>query len=224
MNSILADMLATGRVQTPAGSELPLHSHLPQLEGEILHAWVVALKPARLLEIGLAYGVSALFICDALGPQASVSYHIVDAFQQRDWHGCGVFNLNRAGYEGRYTLHEEPSELCLPGLLAQGYRFEFAFIDGFHTFDHALVDFFYINRMLEVGGVVVFDDIQLPAIQKLLAYISTYACYKPLLLPEQFRHHRVIRVRQMMGTPPVRIAGFIKTAPDERPWNWYHDF
>jgi len=45
---------------------------------------------------------------------------------------------------------------------AQGERIDFAFIDGAHTFDHVLVDFFYIDRMLNVGGIVAFDDVGFP--------------------------------------------------------------
>ena len=53
---------------------------------------------------------------------------------------------------------------------AQGERIDFAFIDGAHTFDHALVDFFYIDRMLNVGGIVAFDDLGFPCIEKVCRF------------------------------------------------------
>lgn len=45
MNPVLAELLATGQVKTPQGEIRPLHSHLPQLEGELLQMWLTACKP-----------------------------------------------------------------------------------------------------------------------------------------------------------------------------------
>lgn len=224
MNSLLSTILSERLAYTPDGGTLPLHSHLDRLEGELLQAWLRECAPTNILEIGMAYGISSLFICDAIQQWTGVTYDIVDPFQYRDWHGCGVHHLNLAGFHGKFTLHEKPSEICLPQLLAQGLRLDFAFIDGFHTFDHTLLDFFYVNRMLKVGGVVVFDDVPLPSIQKVLAYIAGYPCYEPLSMPVAFQKHRTIRIRRMMNSPLLRIAGFVKTATDDRPWHWYHEF
>ena len=58
-----------------------------------------------------------------------------------------------------------------PRLAAAGSRIQFAFIDGWHTFDHALVDFFFVDRMLDVGGIVVIDDVGYPSIRRLCHFI-----------------------------------------------------
>ena len=224
MNPVLAELLATGQVKTPQGEARPLHSHLPRLEGELLQMWLVACAPVRLIEIGLAYGVSSLFIGDALPTQNGVQYHIIDPHQSAQWEDIGKTNLDRAGFAGCYILHQEPSELCLPRMLAQGLTFEFAFVDGFHTFDHALVDFFYLNRMLTVGGIIVFDDIFLPSLQKLCAYIRGYPCYREFPFPAEFLRRREVRVRRMMQAPLTRLCAFQKTAEDTRFWDWYHEF
>ncbi len=224
MNDLLSKILAEKRAYTPDGQAFPLHSHIDQLEGEVLQFWIGEKKPEHILEIGMAYGVSSLFICDAIRQRMDVTYDIIDPFQYQDWQGCGVHHLNLAGFRGRFILHEQPSEICLPRLLAANYHCDFAFVDGFHTFDHALIDFFYINRMLDVGGVVVFDDVHLSSIRKLLAYIASYPCYQALPIPATFQQHRAIRVRRMMQTPETRIAGFKKIDADKRDWRWYHEF
>jgi predicted O-methyltransferase YrrM len=72
--------------------------------------------------------------------------------------GLGLANLDRAGYARLVEFHDEPSYRALPALEAAGQRIEFAFIDGWHTFDYVMVDFFYVDRMLRVGGIVVLDD------------------------------------------------------------------
>lgn len=221
---LIQQIFSSQLVTTRDGKNLPLHSHLPLIEGQILQAWLEELRPARVLEIGMAYGISSLFICDAMRRIGPFEYHIIDPFQHTHWQSVGVANMERAGFSYCFILHFERSEICLPRLLKQQNRFDFAFIDGFHTFDHALVDFFFVNRMLEVGGIVLFDDLHLPSLQKVLAYIESYPCYKPLLLPIDWENHHVIRVRRLMNSPVARIGGFVKIAEDERPWDWYHDF
>lgn len=224
MLPLLQEIFSSQVVISEDGERLPLHSHLSLVDGQLLQTWLYEIRPKRALEIGMAYGISSLFICEALTQIGFDDYQIVDPFQHTDWRYIGVTNMRRAGFQDAFILHAEPSELCLPGLLRQQDRFDFAFIDGFHTFDHALVDFFFINRMLEVNGIVVFDDIQLPSIQKLMAYIASYPCYKPLALPADWEHHRAIRVRRLMNSPLTRIGGFMKVADDQRLWSWYHEF
>ena len=73
-----------------------------------------------------------------------------------------------------FTFHERKSEYILPKLAEEGNKFDFAFIDGWHTFDHTLIDFFYLNRMLDIGGILVIDDVGMPAINKLSRFIHTY--------------------------------------------------
>ena len=96
------------------------------------------------------------------------------------WRGIGLANVLRAGY-GHFTrLIEEPSYRALPELERSGQHIDFAFIDGWHTFDFGLVDFFYIDRMLNVGGVVAFDDANWPAIRKLCRFVNTNLSYSLL--------------------------------------------
>ena len=68
--------------------------------GAVLQAIVRDVKPSVSLEVGLAYGISALFICDALAELQQPFMHIViDKYQNLHWHGIGLRNLRDAGYE-----------------------------------------------------------------------------------------------------------------------------
>ena len=79
-------------------------------------------------------------------------------------------------------FYEDLSFECLPRLFSEGVRVDFAFIDGQHTFDYALVDFFLVDKLLNVGGVVVLDDFGFASVQKVCRYISSnleYVCIGP---------------------------------------------
>ena len=110
--------------------------------------------------------------------------------------------------------------------MVSGRRIQAAFIDGWHTFDHALIDFFYVNRMLDEGGIVMFDDANWPAITKLIRYVMKYPCY------EYFAGGDVNFVRSigrdvMRGCLPRLMPSIVvlrKTAKDDRSWDWYAHF
>lgn len=60
-----------------------------------------------------------------------------------------------------------PSEVALP-TLAGGERLDLVFVDGCHGFPSPIIDWFYGAGLLRKGGVVVFDDVQLPQVNVLL--------------------------------------------------------
>jgi predicted O-methyltransferase YrrM len=211
MNAVLTKILATKQVTKADGTCAPLHSHIPHFECEIIQQWLQAYGCSRVIEIGLAYGISSLFICDAVAQQHNLIYHIIDPYQQRDWSGIGLYNLAAAGYGACVEFHEEPAESCLRRLWQAGFRCDFALIDGDHTFEKVFGDFFWINQLLVMGGLVVFDDIQLPAIQQVVDYVQHLPGYQPLPLPADSLNSTTARVRRMAGVPAARVVGFIKT-------------
>jgi predicted O-methyltransferase YrrM len=222
--SLLNDIFGRGVVELNGEQTLPLHSHLLLLECRLLQAWLTACKPRRVLEIGMAYGISSLAICEVLQHFEDVRFDIIDPHQRSDWQSVGIRNLTRAGFDGFYKLHEEPSEVCLPRFMADGHGLDFAFIDGWHSFDQVLVEFYYINRMLDTGGLVVFDDITFPGIQKACSFISKLECYRPEQPPDDFRIIRAARIRRLARQPEFRIVAFRKISPDVRTWHWYKEF
>lgn len=174
MNSVLSEILETG--VTSASGNVKVHSAISLSEGQFLQKLVREVSPTVSLEVGLPYGISALFICGVLKPG---SQHIViDPYQNTDsWDGIGIKNLRQAGYDDMVRLIEQPSYRALPQLEAGGQRIDFAFIDGWHTFDFTLVDFFFIDQMLKVGGIVAFDDANWPAIRRVCRFVKTNLAY-----------------------------------------------
>jgi predicted O-methyltransferase YrrM len=180
VNDVLATILATGTVTRDDGTVIPLHSATTQQEGEALQRLIRARRPQVTLEVGLAFGVSALFICEALAEVGGRTHIAIDP-HQRQWDNLGLRHLERAGFGHLIEHHEVPSYRALPALEAAGRRIDFAFIDGWHTFDYAMVDFFYIDRLLVPGGVLVLDDAwSYPALRKLARYIAKHRRYRPI--------------------------------------------
>jgi hypothetical protein len=60
-----------------------------------------------------------------------------------------------------------PSEVALPTLAGTG-QLDLVFIDGSHGYPLPVIDWFYGAGLLRRGGVVVFDDVQLPQVESLI--------------------------------------------------------
>lgn len=180
IHPVAEEIIATGNVPTRDGSVVRVHSHVTRGTCELLYDVVQRSGATRGIEIGMAFGVSTVCLADALRRNAAEARLVsFDPTQRRadSWNGAGLFQLERAGLAGAVELREETSQSGLPRLEESGYRCTVAFIDGWHTFDHTLLDFFYIDRMLDASGYVVFDDVDYPAVESMLRFVLANRAY-----------------------------------------------
>ena len=221
MNPVLRELITTRTMLGEDGGRIPIDSQITEEEGRHIQRVIAAIKPKTTLEVGMAYGVSTLFICEALVGAGGAKHLVIDPYQNdvpdpsrkngerpadQGWSGMGLLNVRRAGYERLVEFHGTPSYAALPQILATGQKIDFALIDGMHTFDYALVDFFFIDLLLNIGGVVTFDDLSFPSIRKLCRYIltnRTYTLYQPDASPARERPSFKRRLFERMLELPV---------------------
>ena len=181
VNPIIAEIERSGETELPSGARVPIHSHVGSTAGRLIARAVEAAAPRVACEVGLAFGMSTLYILEAMQECGEGRLIGMDPAQHDGtWSGAGLHNVRRAGFADRFEFYEEPSHVVLPRLLAASTRLQFALIDGWHTFDHTLVDFFFIDKMLDPGGVIVIDDVSWPAIRRLCDFIVTNRNYSIL--------------------------------------------
>lgn len=179
MNTVIQQILTSNEVETPSGKKIRLHSHITEAEGALLlDLFKKDSSICKTLEVGCAYGLSSLFIAEGLKDRANPHHTIVDPYQSSQWEGIGINNLKKSGFE-RFELIEEKSEIALPSILKKNEGgFDLVLIDGWHTFDHTLVDCFYATRLLRTGGYLAVDDTNFPAIRRVIDYLLLYPCFK----------------------------------------------
>lgn len=150
---------------------------VPMDVGDVLHRWVCAEDARTTIEVGLAFGMSALHICQGLleNGHADVQHVAIDPFQTTGPYGrgfgrSGLDALDSAGV-GAFVEHiEEESQVALPQLVNQKRMFDLAFVDGNHRFDRVFLDLYYLRRLVRPRGVIVLDDYQMPPIAKAVAF------------------------------------------------------
>jgi predicted O-methyltransferase YrrM len=178
MNNVLQQILETHTVSDGHGTSIKLDSPIDPGRGEFLQKLIRQVKPKTSLEVGLAYGISTLFICETLKEIGSAKHIVIDPWQTHWWNSIGLYHLEISGFLDIVEFHLKRSEIVLPTFFGEGLKIDFAFIDGKHNFDHVLVDFFYVDKMLPVGGVVAFDDSQFASINRVCRFIQRNLKYE----------------------------------------------
>jgi predicted O-methyltransferase YrrM len=171
---------------------------LPAGDCDVLRDLLLAEKPSTVIEIGLAYGSSALAIAEALVAAGSgdAQHLIVDAYQEL-FHGSGWAAITEAGLAGLCCLIAERSQIALPGLLGDGFVADAAFVDGSHIFHNVFVDLFYLRELVRPGGLVILDDCSYLSVGTAVSYfeVNTGWTPEPIARPTRLRAFRLPKVR-----------------------------
>jgi predicted O-methyltransferase YrrM len=178
LHPVLEEIYSTGQVARPNGERVRATSHgMRREEAERILSLVRGHRPRRTIEIGMAFGLSTMAIVQGLVETGGEGHVAIDPHQRTDFEGIGLAHLELCGWRDRVDWLEDSSHRALPRLEAQGERFDLAFIDGLHLFDWALVELFYLDRMLPVGGLLLLDDVGYPAIAKVVRFATTNLGY-----------------------------------------------
>lgn len=153
---------------------------LPIADADVLRDLLVQEQADLVVEIGLAYGVSALAIAEALIVRGGRrgSHLIIDPFQDR-FHDAGWTAIEQAGLAQLCSLLRERSQVALPGLLAEGVVAGAAFVDGSHIFHNVFVDLFYLREIVRPGGLIVLDDCEWPSVATAVRYFELNTGWEP---------------------------------------------
>jgi predicted O-methyltransferase YrrM len=140
---------------------------VPERDCDALRDLLIAEGVETVVEIGLAYGSSALAIGEALvsGGAPRPLHVIIDPMQATEWSNVGWQLLRSAGLDTIARLLLQPSSMALPQLVAEGLTADAAFIDGSHRFHEVFVDLYFLRKIVRPGGIIVLDDYWWPSVR-----------------------------------------------------------
>lgn len=208
MNNVLKEIFSTQTVTDEGNNIFPLQANTGEEQGIFLQEIIRSIKPRTTLEIGLAYGISSLFILETardLG-NANGSHIIIDPYPDIYWKNIGLLNIHKAGFDELVDFRKSLSHDALIELINEKKRIQFAYIDSTKVFDILLVDFSLIDKIMDIGGVIVFDDVCYPGIRRLMKLISKIPSYR--FLDAHYREKETWEKRVVKKTASMVLQNF----------------
>jgi len=200
--------------QAVARSDGSVHDIFPvavdAAEGEALRAWVIKERAVHTIEIGLAYGISALFICEGLVTNGNrkARHTVLDPYQA-SFKNLGLQFLEEAGVARLVEYLAEESQIALPRFVSAGRLFDLAFVDGSHLFDRVFLDLIYLGRLVRPGGVIFADDYQAPAVARAVSFCLTNLGWNLEEASPSDEDHQWVVLRTARETMPRSYPHFV---------------
>ena len=131
----------------------------------------------NILEVGLAYGTSALMILNQLLQyNHKRSYTVIDPNQSKQWQNIGKKNIDlfvsHMGKTLDYQLIQKYSTDAMPKLKK---KYDVCFIDGSHEEAIVIKDLINADEKLVVNGLIIADDCRHLGVRK--AILSFWHCF-----------------------------------------------
>jgi predicted O-methyltransferase YrrM len=221
----LAKLIETGETTGRSGATLKITGLSTVNNLVVLRNLFADIAPRRTLEIGCAFGGSAILFTDShrqTGRPPSGQHIAIDPFQTTVWDDAALVALENAGLRGYLDFRPQFSSVALPGLIAEEATFELIYIDGSHLFEDVFVDFYFATRLLTHGGIVAFDDSTDRHVKKVLRFIRTNCgfAYSAVDLGRYRADNGAsLRYRAGKALGRTQLTAFRKIASSTREWN-----
>jgi predicted O-methyltransferase YrrM len=166
---------------------------LPASDCDILCDALIADGARVVIEVGLAYGSSALAIGEALCSTAGAetAHVIIDPYQARAFNNFGWDAVQKAGLAAHTTLVTDLSSLALARLASEGFKADAAFVDGSHRFHEVFVDLYFLRNLVRPGGLIILDDASWPSVATALRYYDLNLGWRPVELAGRLTARRL---------------------------------
>ncbi len=249
MLKLLEEIFEKGTIEINSnGERIELHSHTPKEQGVFLQNLYEKVNPVRSLEVGLALGISTLFILEKAREKLKTDKtHIV--IEPLPWGNAAIHNIQKEGLSGYVDIRNALSDVVIPAMYLNDERIQFAYVDTTKIFDTIMQDFYFIDKILDVGGVIVFDDASTGGISMVMRFINSLPHYKIVerfqqievsktysigaklfegllsFLPFKSRYmpNYSFKTTHQLGLD-YRCIAFKKIAADTRRWDWVKPF
>lgn len=211
-NKTLKDLFKLNGVNLDDGTFINFSSGISPKEGWYLYNLVLKNKNInKILEVGMANGTSALYMCQALhdSNKKDGSLTSIDPNQSTQWKNVGITQIERASLDNYHNLIQNTSDIAMANLLEEKEKFDMIFIDGMHLFDYTLLDIYYAVKLVKINGIIVIDDIRHSGVKDAIQYVKkNYNMLK--YIPDDLSHDT--------------MATFVKIKEDDRKWDFHKIF
>lgn len=110
--------------------------------------------------------------------------------------------------------------VALAQLDQEGRRVQFIYVDGSHLFEDTFIELCFSNALLDIGGLLFFDDSTYPDVKKVHCIIAANwsGAYRRVDLAKWRTDPRVWRYRMASRLHLTQLVGYQKTGNPDRQW------
>ncbi|MFN9436023.1 MAG: class I SAM-dependent methyltransferase [Planctomycetota bacterium] len=195
LHQVLEEVYREKTVEHPNGEKIKVVANINERNARALFRFVSQTKPALAVEIGMAYGVSTLTTLSAIDANGNGRLISIDPYIGWPTGRLVAFNkIKRAGLGPFHQQFHECSYTGLPRLIDSGEKAQFIYIDGHHNYDYVFTDFFLADKLLDVGGVMAFNDAGWKSVFRVINFLRKYRHYEELDvgLPKSYRSRNLL--------------------------------
>jgi predicted O-methyltransferase YrrM len=244
----LEKIFSTGIIEVNTdGETIRVHSNTTLEQGIFLQKIFNLVQPKNTLEVGLAYGISALFILEMHKMNNQKNGFHIAIEPDEYWGKAAIHNIEKAGLINYFKVERFFSDQILPKLYLEGYRIQYAYVDTTKRFDVVFQDCYFLDKMLDIGGVIILDDCggSWPGVQRVARYMLNLPHYKLIDKTGKYKYSKMAFAKSILKNMYLRLIPFKslffkkfhlisdndlgidyqclvfqKVAEDERDWMW----
>jgi predicted O-methyltransferase YrrM len=168
-------------------------------KGRILQTVIRFARSDRCLELGTAYGMSSMFMLEALADRGDSGH--VTTLEGGELQFALASAMLRQRYGDRVTCERGWTQDAVPRIVTSLDRIDFLFHDAAHGRDEYLRDFLAVAPHLGPGAVALFDDIRWNDPR----FATNPRCYEGWM--EIVNHPRVRRAVEIDGSMGLLMMG-----------------
>ena len=203
--------IQSGVLRGSHGPDESLQGVFNPIEQIALLAWLARRCPTSLsVEVGFGMGLTAMITTAIRDDVGQPFQHVVfDPYGLPEGRGRQAESFLEQHFSQSFVRRRESSQVGLAQLLVND-SFQttgLILIDGCHLVDAVMTDFYLSDQLLGIGGVIIFDDANSPAIQTVLR------CLVANRRDYQFDD---------LGIANTVVA--LKIDHDHRPWDHFRPF
>lgn len=127
----------------------------PETAARLIYSLVRLFKPSRIVEIGSAFGVSTMYIAEAVRMNGAGE---VVGIEYEGWRADIANACLAQHWQGIARVETGPAEEVFPRLRDQYGVFDFAFVDAVHKFDNTVGYHQMLCTTSTASTIAVYDD------------------------------------------------------------------
>lgn len=199
-----------------------------QREGQFLAGLVQCVRPKILIEAGLGYGLSALWL--EYGPHRPDMHVIVDPFPD-SYQSFGKKLIRKSGLKIVSLVTESSQEYFASLIETKKESIDMIFLDANERFDGCMTDMYFVTKLLRPGGVVAIRNMWNPSVRKASWFYYKNLPYSLMYCPSWI--NQILRKMPIVGILAFRalckfnLLNYCilqKTGADNRQWDHFIPF